>query len=130
MEDWELNFVKLYVKKIYQNRLIFELSSPKHRERAISRFSHNAFSLLNISLVTYQGLDDIRSYLYKTIKKCEKIHILSLDDNDGKCMIFQNAFEYCLNSYMVVILVCEHFAIIKEEVTQGTPKMYLLQQTI
>ena len=127
LNNWESDFVKIYVKKFYQDRLLFELSSQEHREKAISRFSHNAYSLLNERLITHQGLNHIRNCIHEVGNDNEKCHIISWDKKDGKCLSFHNAFEHCVNSYTVVILICEHFAVVKEEVTQGAPNMYILQ---
>ena len=47
--DIEIGFVKKYIKKEYQDRLIFELKSKKHREKAVSRFSHFSENILKNS---------------------------------------------------------------------------------
>ena len=40
-------FVKTYIDKDYQERLLFELNSMKKRSKALSRFSHDAETVLN-----------------------------------------------------------------------------------
>ena len=42
----ENKFVKEYIKKEYQERLLFELQSKKHREKAIARFAHSSETIL------------------------------------------------------------------------------------
>ena len=43
----EQEFIKKYIDKGYQERLLLELSSAKRRTKALSRFSHNAEDVLN-----------------------------------------------------------------------------------
>ena len=42
----EKEFVKSYIDKNYQERLLYELGSSKKRVNALSRFSHNAETIL------------------------------------------------------------------------------------
>ena len=43
----EQAFIKKYIDKGYQERLLLELSSAKRRTKALSRFSHNVEEILN-----------------------------------------------------------------------------------
>ena len=42
----EKEFVKSYIDNNYQERLLYELGSSKKRVNALSRFSHNAETIL------------------------------------------------------------------------------------
>ena len=44
-------FVKTYIDKDYQERLLFELNSIKKRSKALSRFSHDVESFLKKSVI-------------------------------------------------------------------------------
>ena len=46
----EKEFVKSYIDKNYQERLLYELGSSKKRVNALSRFSHNAETILKKSV--------------------------------------------------------------------------------
>ena len=114
----EISFVKKYVKKEYQERLIFELQSKKHREKAISRFSHFSKRILN-NCFEECGLSEINALLIKKDAN-EKCYIISHDKNDGKMLLLVDAVEYCKNSYMTVILIFDGFVIVKEELERST----------
>ena len=51
----EEKFVKMFIKKQYQERLLFEFNSKK-REKAIDRFSHEAKNVLKENLILMQAV--------------------------------------------------------------------------
>ena len=117
--DIENKFVKNYVKKEYQQRLLFELQSKKHREKAISRFSHSSEAILKDCFS--------KSSILELQKNCgmvdpkEQCYILSGDGYDGRMLFWEEAIRYCVTSYMVAILISEKIVVIKEEFEKGEP---------
>lgn len=110
----ESGFVKKYIKKEYQERLLFELQSKKHREKAISRFSHFSETILKKCFNSCDILE-LKKHLYKVYAPTEKCYIISNDENDGKTLFLTDAIECCTTSYMAMILISEKFVIVKEE---------------
>jgi hypothetical protein len=127
----EEKFVKSFINKQMQDRLLFELSSPKNRERAICRFGHNANELLNPknivlkdSKIFYCDVERIISKKFDINKDC---YIVSLSDADGTFQPFSKAIDICFTSYMPTIIICgEDAVLIKEEVAVGETMKYIL----
>lgn len=110
----EIEFVKKYIKKEYQERLIFELQSQKHREKAISRFSHFSKDILNDSFKSCD-MSEFPNLVRDKIAAKEKTYIISSDENDGKLLPLSEAVECCKKSYMAMILISKKFVLVKEE---------------
>lgn len=118
----ETNFIKKCVKKEYQERLIFEILSKKHREKAIYKFAHNAHCILNKTCKKI-SLDDLRCSLSKFDNNVECYLILN-STNEGTIIPLQRAFKLLLDSRLCAILIIDNTIIIKEE-CEGTPTFYL-----
>ena len=118
----EQEFIKKYIDKGYQERLLLELSSAKRRTKALSRFSHNAEDVLNKNIFkkTITNLADIK-------ENNQTVYVISWDENDGTQTSFTDAIKYCEMAYMSVILIGQSFALIKEETEGGTPKIFYLK---
>lgn len=110
----EIEFVKKHIKKEYQDRLLFELQSQKHREKAISRFSHNSEKILKNGFKCCNILD-LKTYLFNVYDSKKKCYVISNDENDGKMFLVSDAIEYLMCSYMTMILISENFVVVKEE---------------
>lgn len=112
----ETKFVNKFVKKEYRDRLLFELSSLKHRQKAISRFSHNSEAVL---------IDDFVKMSVEQIKqqklKLKTIYIISGDECDGVFMEFFEGLTHLEKSYMAVILIGDEFVVVKEEIEGKNP---------
>ena len=89
----EAGFVRKCIKKEYQERLLFELHSVKHREKAISRFSHSAESMLKKGFINC-SISDLQSQFHKTMQS-ENCYIISGDSYDGNTFSFTEAIEHC-----------------------------------
>ena len=118
----EQDFVKIYIDKKYQERVLFELSSPKKRTNALSRFSHDTEKILNQSV----NIKAIK-YLSELHESDEKVYVISWDKNDGMFIPLEDAIKYCENTNMSVILVGNEFSLIKEERETGKPKIFYLK---
>ena len=117
----EQEFIKRYIDKGYQERLLLELSSAKRRSKALSRFSHNVEEILNKSIVK-----EITNF--GDIKETDKtLYVISWDKNDGTQISFADAIKYCETTYTSVVLIGEAFALIKEETEDGAPKIFYLK---
>ena len=109
----EIEFVKKHIRKDFQDRLIFELQSKKHRGKAISRFSHFSEKILSNSFKRC-NMSQVQSLLEKNLKK-ESCYIISDDENDGKTLFLQDAVNICKDSYFTMILISKNFVLVKEE---------------
>ena len=115
-------FVKTYIDKDYQERLLFELNSMKKRSKALSRFSHDVESILkksvNKKIIT--NLDDFQ-------EKDQTVYVISWDEKDGTTMSLSDAILYLESSYMSAILIGKEFSLIKEEPEKGSAKYFILR---
>ena len=118
----ERKFVIDYIIKEKQERFVFELGSPKKRETAISRFSHNVENILkkgvNKQVVT--NFADIH-------ETDQSVYVISAGNKDGTIMSLFDAFSYAENAYAPVIIVGKCFSIIKEEVEGGNTRIFYLK---
>ena len=119
----EKDFVKRAIKKDYQERIIFELQSKKHREKAIDRFSHSPETILK-NIFTEYTVNDFSNVL-GNINAKEKCYIISQNLHDGEELLLKDAIEYFRNSYTVVILIAYNFFAIKAEVEKGASSILL-----
>ena len=115
-------FVKTYIDKDYQERLLFELNSMKKRSKALSRFSHDAETVLN-KILDKRIITDL-SELHKNDKA---VYVISWDENDGTTMSLSDAIRYLESSYMSAILIGKDFSLIKEEPEKGGAKYFILR---
>ncbi len=118
----ETSFIKKCVKKEYQERLIFEMLSKKHREKAIYKFAHNAHCILSKTCKKI-SIDDLKCILSKLDNNVECYLILN-STNEGTILPLHKAFKLFLDSYLCAILIIDNTIIIKEE-CEGTPTFYL-----
>ena len=112
----ETKFVNKFVKKEYRDRLLFELSSLKHRQKAISRFSHNSEAVLIDNFVK-MSVEQIKQQKLKLTT----IYIISGDECDGVFMGFFEGLTHLEKSYMAVILIGDEFVVVKEEIEGKNP---------
>ena len=120
----EQEFIKKYIDKGYQERLLLELESTKRRTKALSRFSHNVEKILNKN-ITKKTITN-----FSDIKETDKtIYVISWDENDGTQTSFADAIKYCETVYTSVVLIGNAFSLIKEETEGGTPKIFYLKSS-
>ena len=118
----EKEFVKSYIDKNYQERLLYELGSSKKRVNALSRFSHNAETILKQSVNKR-----IITSLGEFQEKDQSVYIISWDEKDGITMPLSDAVSHLEASYMSVILIGKDFSLIKEEAENGCAKIFYLK---
>lgn len=119
----ECDFVKKCIKKDYQERIMFELQSKKHREKAIARFSHFPEIIVK-DLFAKCTINDLNNYFGK-INSTEKCYIISGNLYDGEEILLKDAIQYFKESFMTVILITSKYAVIKEEVETGSPIVWI-----
>ena len=122
MQEIEERFVKNYIDKKYQERLLYELNSLKKRADALSRFSHGVEAILKKSVEqkVITNIDNLPN-------KQQAVYIISWDEKNGTTMPFDEAVRYLQSAYMAVILIGEAFSIVKEETEQGSARILYLQ---
>ena len=111
-----------------RERIIYELSSPKKRLKALERFSHDVDSVINPECIYFKGKninDAIKSEIKKSAEECI---VLSLEHQQGKKMIIEDALEYLSYECTVVIVVIENWLILKPEYEGGEGLLYVLRK--
>ncbi|MDE6655970.1 MAG: hypothetical protein K2J85_03165 [Anaeroplasmataceae bacterium] len=121
----ENSFVEKYIKKEYQERLKHELM--KKREKALSRFSHNAFELLKKNLTIVQVKDENSILTFEAKSSIHEECYLISRFYDGMVMKFNVALKELFEDLCTSILVSNDFTIIKEETEKGQPNIYLIK---
>lgn len=129
MEEAEKSFVKRFIKKEKQDRLLFELSGKK-RQHGIERFCHNAEDMIDTERIVYSGnnlLPDEILKITKQYKVPELCYITAYQKElDKKYVSFEDALGLVLGNGMAAIIICNDFAVIETEQYSGTPFRYIL----
>ena len=131
IEEIEKSFVKRFIKKTKQDRLLFELSGKK-RQHGIERFCHNTEDLIDTERIAYSGnnlfLDEILRII-KQYKVPESCYISACQKElDKKHVSFEDALGLVLGNGMAAIIICNDFAVIETEQYSGTPFRYILHR--
>ena len=120
----EKEFLQNYIKREYQERILHELT--KKREKALSRFSHNAIELLKkelpISLIKNEK--DIESF--RKLKNINEECYFISRFYDGTIMKLDNALKEAFHDSCASIIITKTFIIIKEEVEIGFSNIYFI----
>ena len=129
MEEAEKSFVKRFIKKEKQDRLLFELSGKK-RQHGIERFCHNAEDMIDTERIVYSGnnlLPDEILKITRQYKVPELCYIIAYQKElDKKYVSFEDALGLVLGNGMAAIIICNDFAVIETEQYSGTPFRYIL----
>ena len=131
IEEIEKSFVKRFIKKTKQDRLLFELIGKK-RQHGIERFCHNTEDLIDTERIAYSGnnlfLDEILRII-KQYKVPESCYIIACQKElDKKHVSFEDALGLVLGNGMAAIIICNDFAVIETEQYSGTPFRYILHR--
>ena len=111
-----------------RERIMYELSSPKKRIKALERFSHNLDLVIRSDYIYYKGKsinDTIKIEIKKSAPECI---VLSLEYQQGKKMLIEEAFDYLSYECTVVIVVIGNWLIIKPEYESGEELFYVLRK--
>ena len=129
INEIEKGFVKQYIIKKRQERLIYELGSSKKRINAMSRFCHSSLELIKPNMIYESGdlsCDRILSLLIK-FGKNEKNYIMAYDENiDKKYMNNDEAIRNVIGNGMAAIIINSDIVIIETEQEIGPAIKYVL----
>ena len=124
-------FVKTYIRKERQERLLFQLTSSKKRYEGLDRFCHNSYDLIDKRKIVLEGddLDRQKDFLKFTDKHDRPCLIISPDSFiDGEVMNLKEAVAVAVNLFEAVIIIGSGFAIVFGEVEKGGREEYLLSE--
>lgn len=127
----EKTFIKLFVDKKLQDRLLYESASQKKRCKFFSRLAHNSSEVLDKSTVilktenlSFELLEDLFRKL--KIKSPQYGTTLALYE-DNKKISYESALSFLDEIYSKCIIILDNgCAIVKEEANIGTPIKYVL----
>lgn len=131
-KEIEKNFVNTYIIKNRRERIIFELSNPKKREDALSRFCHEALTYLMESMIIYQGNKVSHAELLSMIRehtKEKQCYVIAYNEYlDQKFMENQNAINEVIGNGMAAIMIWDNIVIVETEQEQGPAMKYVLSK--
>ena len=123
-------FVKTFLEKNVQERILFELSNPNKRRKVISRFSNpepllqSKYIFMKGKNLSFQLVENEISKYFDINKEC---YTMSTNAQNGKMLEFKEALFHCFEDYMTSILVCgENLVFLKTETGIGSPMKYIL----
>ncbi len=129
----EERFVRSFIRKSRQDRLLHELTSPKKRYSGISRFCHDSGDLLDPRKIRMEGenLDRSADFLDFVIKHGEPCFIMSPDSFiDGQWLPFAEAVEQAVLCPDAAVIIGSDFAVVFGEPVKGGRDKYLLTDSI
>ena len=124
----EKDFVEVCIKKRWQDRFFYELSSNKKREHCISKLSHNielyidvnkADSIKNLSIDLFANFSNQKIMAY----------VLSYEHIQGIELSLNEAYEYIVDSYGPVVLYTDAVIVIKSEFEFGSSNYYVFKKS-
>ena len=119
INHFEEVFIDKFVVKQIKDRLLYELSSVKYREKAIWRFSHGAENILKSSKIVFKGTsNNIPELILKYITP---------EEGYFKIYDFDKAIQIIISANMPIIYIMNEVVFIKEEQEKGSPICYLLK---
>lgn len=127
----EIAFVKTFINKRMQDRILYELLNTQKRRKIISRLA-NAEEILDSKKVFLKSNkitdDEVAEKLLKYNKITDLCYVISCTNMDGEFCPFKEALQGCLEDYMPSILICgRDLALVKGEVEKGSPTKYILK---
>jgi hypothetical protein len=134
-KDLEELIVKSFFDKRVQERVLFELSTPKHRGLALHRLCHSYKKMLRVKYMTeIPGPNSDPRDIYELLKTngAEKMcYSLSFNDQiDGKELPLIKALEHAVGFGFPSIISCRHgeLAYFEAEQEFGAPPRFLLKR--
>lgn len=125
---FDYNVIACFISSSFRERILYELSSPQKRLRALDRFSHNADSIINSDCIYYKGKSIPDTVKYEIKKSASECIALSFEHQQGKQMLIDEAFDYLTYESTVVIVVISDWLIIKPEYERGAGLFYVLRK--
>ena len=131
--SFEKHFVKSFIRKARQDRLLYELTEPKKRHDGISRFCHQAEDLLDPARILMKGEDlDRRPAFERFIREHdEPCFVLSPDFYMNEQLLpVKDAVSGAVMCPDAVLIMGSSFAIVFGEPMKGGRGKYLLSLSI
>ena len=128
----EERFVKVFVARGRQERLLFELTHPKKRYRGLDRFCHQAAELVDEDKILMRGPDLSRQPAFiRFVDEHRAIcRVLSPDPAlDGQELPFREAAARAFMGLDAAIVTAPGFALVVGEAEQGGRTAFLLTAT-
>jgi hypothetical protein len=122
-------FVSCFIINEKKERLLYEIKQPQKRRDFFDRFTHETQNILKKNFIVMQGKDIESGEIIKKIYENEKTFdefILIVDYEVYESNNIKDLLEKAYNNWGQSILLCDHFAFIKEEVDYGAPQKILL----
>ena len=122
-------FIRTFIRKSKQERLSYELFTPKKRYDGISRFCHQAGVFLDPSKTVLKGCDlesqpAFRDFISSHDELCA---VISLEGwLDGETLSLKEAVDRASMSTDAVLILGSTFAIVFGEAEKGGREKYLL----
>ncbi len=125
----EEKFIRNYVIKSKQDRLLYELCNSKLRDKCISRFA-NPEDVVNLDRILISSkdikIDEIELNLRKYMEN-DKCYNISKNQLDGVYSTLSDSLRFSMDSYMTSIIICsDNVVFIKTETEFGSPNKYIL----
>ena len=127
----EERFVRTYLRRDRQDRLLYELTTPKKRNRGLERFCHRAADLLDPGKIRLQGENMTRSPAFQAVMKERGGSCLLLSPDaslDGLTLPLREALDTAVFWPDAVILVGEGFAVVFGEPEKNGRDQFLLTE--
>lgn len=127
----EQYFIHTYITKNRQDRLLYELSSPKKRGDGIQRFCHGTMQLIKPSMIRYQGKDV--SVLQNNINMCQENQCYLISDDstiDGTWQDRETVLSQIIENGGASIAIFKDFVIIETEQVQGAAEKFVLGSAV
>lgn len=127
--ELETLFVKSYIDKTRQSRLLLEFFDKKRRGRALDRFAHGVDSILKPHVGIVFDASKLPQVVHNVTKGAD-IYVVSSKYLDGTNMNSDNVLEYLQEENGPVLLLSSetNSAIIKPE-SYGSRNYYYLSNT-
>ncbi len=125
----EKHFVKAFIRKNRQERLLYELTAPEKRYNGVSRFCHQAGELLDPSKILMEGEDlERRPEFARFIREHEELcFVLSPDFYlDEQFLYLNDAVRLAAMCPDAVLILGSTFALVFGEPVKGGRGKYLL----
>ena len=125
--EFDYSVVADFLDSSVKERIIYELSLPKKRIKAIDRFSHNTDSIINTKRLYFTG-NSINETIKKEIKNSVSNGVvLSFKYQAGKQMSIDDAFDYLDDESSVVLIITKNHLVIKPECEGGEGIIFILK---
>ncbi len=119
-------FVKSFIDKRFQERILFELASKKKRLYAIDRFSHETEKIINQNRLVEKAVRMDAKWMEK--RPSAPVYVLSYQYSDGVFLNYDEAIGYLSQTQSCAIVIHDDFCMIKSESECNETTYYFLKR--